>query len=339
MNDRSTAISSRAALLEMINGYRLSQLIFAAAQLNIADLLQDGPKHYSELAEGSGVDPIALYRLLRALASAGVFTELEGERFELNPLSELLCDDASTSLRAFAVHSGRQMYPVWNHLLTTIRTGQTAYQQLYGMSAWEYRQQNPEERQVFDAAMSDLISYTAAAVADAYDFSKFRSIVDVGGGQGALLGSILAANPNLHGTLFDQAQVISGGPAALEAAGLLARCELVGGSFLESVPSGADVYTLSHIVHDWDDPEATKILRACRRAMSAGQILLLIERVIDPAKPRLQETLSDVNMMLALGGCERTRAEYERLLSAAGFQANRLIPTRAPDSILEATAV
>lgn len=338
MNDRSTTASPWAALMSMMMGYRLTQLIYVAAQLNIADLLKDGPRHYRELADATRVDPVSLYRCLRALASAGVFAELDGERFELNPLSELLCDNGSASLRAFAVHSGQQAYPNWENLLLTVRTGQNAFQQLYGMSAWEYREQHPDLRQVFDAAMGDLISYTAAAVVQAYDFSRFQRVVDVGGGRGVLLAKILEANPRLRGVLFDQPQVISPGNTALEAAGLLSRCELVSGSFFETIPSGGDLYTLSHIIHDWDDDEAVQILQGCHRAMGEGNTLLLIERVIDPTQPRLQETLSDVQMLVAQEGCERTRAEYERLLGSAGFQVSRIIPTSAPDSIVEARA-
>lgn len=332
-------LSPRESLLQFINAYQLSQCLYVASELGIADSLKDGPKHYEALAKTSGAHPNALFRLLRALASAGIFNRLEGDRFELNELSEYLCRDALGSLRAWAVLSGQQIYPTWSHLLHSVKTGEIAFDSLHGMSVWQYRAQNLLASRVFDEAMTGLVSASTAAVVEAYDFSRFDRIVDVGGGQGALIAGILKANPSVRGILFDVEQVVQGGKELLKEAGVLERCETVAGSFLEGVPSGGDVYLLKNVIHDWDDQGSLQILRSCRRAMSENQTLLIIERVIASDKPRLEAVLADLNMMVMNGGRERTREDFQALLSAAGFELAKVIPTRSPYQIIEGESV
>ncbi len=340
MNNPSQSTDSpRAALMQLVNAYRLSQLVYVAAELNLADLLQEGPKHYEELGRACGADPRALSRLLRALTSAGVFTRLEGDRFELNALAENLRRDAPGSLRAWAIFTGQQLYPDWSDLLLSVKTGQNAFVQRNGMSAWEYRKQHPAFGQAFDEAMSAIIRDTAAAVVNAFDFSQFNRIVDVAGGQGVMLATILKAHPAVRGVLFDQEAVVQRAPDLLKREGIFDRCEIVGGSFFEQVPDGGELYILSHILHDWDDTESVQILKTCRRAMQHNKTLLIIERVIEPDKPMVEAALSDLNMLVRLGGRERTRAEFETLLRDAGFEFSTQIPTRSPNRIVEAKAV
>ncbi len=225
-------------LLRMTNAFQVSQAIHVAATLGIADLLEDGPRSADELAEGTGTDAPTLYRLLRALASVGVFTEIDG-RFGLTPLAEYLRTDAPGSLRAWAMQVGqRYFWTSWGHLLHSVRTGEPAFAELYGTTPWEYRAAHPEEDAVFNAAMTNLSAGVVEAVARRYDFSGYGVLVDVGGGQGALLAAILAANPNLRGILFDQPHIVAAAGALLEQAGVADRCEVVGGSFFDTVPAG-----------------------------------------------------------------------------------------------------
>lgn len=340
MADQSKpAPSPRAALAQIITAYRLSQLVYVAAELQIADLLQDGPRHYQDLAQVTGTHPNSLFRLLRALASAGIFTQLAGEQFELNALAENLRRDVPASLSWLARLTGQQLYPAWGDLLQSIKTGENAFERLNGASQWEFNQKNPAMGQVFDEAMSTMVSSIASAVVQVYDFARFRRIVDVGGGHGVLLATILKVYPAAQGVLFDQELVVQGGGEVLRAAGVLSRCELVGGSFFESVPGGGDVYLLSHIIHDWDDAKAAEILTNCRHAMQENQMLLVLERVIEVEGPTVEQVLADMTMLVMLGGRERTRAEYQTLLHATGFELTSVTPTPSISHIIEAKAI
>ncbi len=336
--DSSTALMSTPILLDLLNGYRVSQLIFVAATLNIADMLKDGPKQYAELAEASGVDPASLVRCLNALAAAHVFTRLDDGRFELNVVSEQLRGDVPSSLKALVVFSGQQAYPTWGGLLDAIRSGRTAFEQMHGMTQWDYQNLNPSAGRLFDQAMSTRISDAAKAVVGAYDFSRFRCVVDVAGGQGVLLASSLRANPSVQGILFDQDQVVQNAAGVLETDGVLERCKLIGGSFFELVPPGGDAYLLSRILHDWEDDQAVEILKACRRAMQTDHTLLLVERVLDPVQPELGDALMDIHMMVMNGGRERAESEFEMLLARAGFDLVQVIPTQSPVAIIESKA-
>ncbi len=329
----------RAKMLQLLSTYRLPQLIYVAAELGIADLLKDGSKHFEELASACGAHPDSLYRLLRALASAGIFNRLEGERFELNALGETLCRDVPGSVHTSAMWAGQLLYPTWGGLLRSVKTGESAFQHTHGMSMWEYFEQTPAAGQLFAALLNQRTSELAPAVANVYNFSKFNRIVDVGGGQGVLLATILKANPSAHGILFDQAQVLQGAKEQLATAGVLPRCELVSGDFFDRVPSGGDAYILAHVLHDWNDSKAAQILAACRRAMKENQTLLIIERVVASDQPVLSTTLVDIMTMILVGGRERTEAEHRSLLNTAGFELTDVIATRAPECIIEATSV
>ena len=323
-------------LQHLIAGGWVAQAIAVAADLGIADLLADGPKSSAELAEATDSHPRALYRLLRTLAGVGVFTEVEPETFGLTPMAETLRSDVPASLRAWARQTcGDVQWRTWGQLGHSVRTGGTAFKHVHGMENWQYRAQHPEANAMFNAAMTSFSSQVTGAVVAAYDFSRFGTLVDVGGGLGQLLATILAATPSLRGLLFDQPHVVANAGRILADAGVADRCEIVGGSFFESVPGGADAYILSRVIHDWDDERSVAILKTCRRAMGDGGTLLLVEEVIPPGDTPSFGKLMDLNMLVSPGGEERTEAEYRALYEAAGFTLTQVIPTRSRMHVVE----
>ncbi len=333
-------LSPRDTLWRMTNGYQVSQAIHVVATLGIADLLTDGPRSADELAEATGAHAPALYRVLRALASIGVFVEQDDGCFALTPLAEYLRTDVPGSLRSWAMLMGRPyLFTSWGHLMHSVKTGEPAFPEVYGTTAWEYRATHPEESEIFDAAMTGLSLAEAEAVVRSYDFSGTGALVDVGGGKGTLLAAILAANPALRGILFDQPHVVADAKDLLERAGVADRCEVVAGSFFEAVPEGADAYLLKSIIHDWDDAAAIEILRKCRAAMADTARLLLVERGIRPANESDPAKFIDLMMLVMLGGRERTAEEYERLYTEAGFKLTNIIPTGSLLDIIEGVPV
>jgi hypothetical protein len=333
-------LSTRDTLWRMTNGFQVSQAIHVVATLGIADLLKDGPRSADELAEATGTHASALYRILRALASVGVFAEQSDGRFGLTPLAEHLRTDVPGSLRSWAMLIGRPYYfTTWGHLLHSVKTGEPAFPHVYGMPAWEYRASHPEESALFDGAMTGLSLAEAEAVVRSYDFSGIGVLVDVGGGKGALLAAILAANPALSGILFDQPHVVADAKDLLERAGVADRCEVVDGDFFKAVPGGADAYLLKSIIHDWDDASAIEILRRCRAAMADSARLLLVERGIRPANEPDPAKFIDLMILVMLGGRERTAEEYERLYTEAGFKLTNTIHTGSLLDIIEGVPV
>ena len=331
--------SPRDTLLQMTNAFQVSQAIYVAATLGIADLLEDGPRSVDELAQATGTHAPTLYRLLRALASVGVFIETDGH-FGLTPLAEYLRTDTPGSLRAFVRLIGQEYFwRSWGHLLHSVRTGEPAFGNLYGRSLWEYWAAHPEEDAVFNAAMTSLSSGVVDAVVRSYDFSGIGVLVDVGGGEGALLAAILAANPSLRGILFDQPHVVGSVGALLERVGVADRCEIVGGSFFEAVPAGADAYLLKSVIHDWDDDVTIEILRSCRAAMDDRGKLLVLERVVRPGNDPDPAEFSDLNMLVIPGGQERTAEDFELLYDEARFELRNIIRTGSPYNIIEGTPV
>lgn len=333
-------LSTRDILWRMTNGFQVSQAIHVVATLGIADLLKDGPRSADELAEATGTHASALYRILRALASVGVFAEQSDGRFGLTPLAEHLQTDVPGSLRSWAMLIGRPYYfASWGHLLHSVKTGEPAFPHVYGMPAWEYRASHPEESALFDGAMTGLSLAEAEAVVRSYDFSSIGVLVDVGGGKGALLAAILAANPALRGILFDQPHVVADAKDLLERAGVADRCEVVDGDFFKAIPGGADAYLLKSIIHDWDDASAIEILRKCRSAMADSARLLVVERGIRPANEPDPAKFIDLMLLVMLGGRERTAEEYERLYTEAGFKLTNTIHTDSLLDIIEGVPV
>ena len=327
-------------LLRMIRGFQVSRMIYVAAKLGIADLLVDGAKTAEELAAATTTHAPSLYRLLRALASLGIFAEDEQGRFALTPMAELLQTGTATSLRDTTLYLGSPIFQrVWGELPHGIITGEDGYRHLFGMNDWAYREQNPEDNQGFNNFMTEVTRPDAAAVAAGYDFSSLKQLVDVAGGQGTLIAAILKANPNLRGILFDQPHVVTGAQPVLEAAGVADRCEMVGGDFFVELPAGADGYILKSIIHDWNDADSILILQNCRRAIQPAGKLLLVEFVIPPGNTPHLGKLSDINMLIAPGGRERTEAEYGSLLAEAGFRLTQVLPLQTSRSIIEAVPI
>lgn len=314
----------------MITAHQVSQAVNVAAALGIADLLADGARSSDELAEATGSHPDALYRLLRALASIAVFREEEGRRFALAPLGEQLRTDAPESLAGLAVYHERPYYrEAWSALRESVRTGENAFRLVHGTDVWEYRAARPDEGAIFDRAMAANTAMTNASILDAFDFGRFSTIVDVGGGNGTLLAAVLSRWPCVRGVLFDQPQVVAGARSLGE------RCEIVAGSFFGSVPDGGDAYVLKAIIHDWEDEEALAILRVVRRA---GGTLLVIERALGGPNENPAAKFSDLNMLVAPGGRERTTDQYAALFDAAGFRLVAETPSASGWSVFEGAA-
>jgi O-methyltransferase domain/Dimerisation domain len=334
---RAQEASPAAAMTQLVLGCLVSQAVCVAAKLGVADLLAEGPKGAGELAEATGAHARSLYRLLRTLASVGVFRELPDARFELTPMSECLRADAPGTLRDAAIFMGEEWHwRVWGHTIESVRTGGSAWERAHGSEIFPWFAAHPEESAVFDRAMTSFSNLATAAVVKAYDFGGFETLVDVAGGHGLLLSEILRANPRLRGVLFDQPHVIEGASAFLSSKDLSERCEAAGGDFFESVPAGADCYVMKHIIHDWDDERAVSILKNVARAMRDGGRLLIVEMVLPPANvPHLGKVL-DIEMLTSPGGVERTEEEYRELLDRAGLRLARVVPTESPYSIVEA---
>ena len=326
-----------AALTRMIVGFQVSQAIHVAATLGIADLLAGGPRTVDELAAETETHGPSLYRLLRALASVGIFHEEEGRRFALTPMAELLRSDVPGSLRGWAAFIGRPYFrESWSALEHSIRTGENAFQHVHGTDVWSYRAERPEESAIFDRAMQSLTGGANEALLEAYDFGRFRTVVDVGGGNGALLAALLTKYPAMQGIVFDQDHVVANAGPVLEEAGVADRCKVVGGSFFEEVPGGGDAYTLKSIIHDWDDERSIEILRVCRRAMSDDARLLLIERIVGPPNEDPRTKFGDLNMLVNPAGRERTVEEWESLLDASGFRLEGTTPSASGLAVIEA---
>jgi ubiquinone/menaquinone biosynthesis C-methylase UbiE len=327
-------------MIQFITGFWMSRAVYVAAKLGIADLLQSGPKTAEELAEATGMDAPSLYRVMRALASAGVFQHESDRRFGLTPLSETMITNTPGSTRWFLMSElGQEHYPAWGNVLHSVKTGEIAFDNAFGMDVWKYFSQNPEDAAVFNDSMSANTAAVNQAITSLYDFSQFKKVIDVGGGHGGLITSILQSNPEVNGVLFDAPEVISGARPKLEQAGVADRCEAVPGDFFKAVPAGGDAYIMKWIIHDWEDVKAITILKNCRQHMQPNSRLLIVDCVVpDNDAPDFSKTF-DLNMMVMTGGKERTKAEFEELLAAAGFKLVRVIPTNLPACILEAQPV
>jgi hypothetical protein len=331
--------SPHRILTQLISGYWTSQAIYAAAKLGIADLLERGPKTAENLAAVTGTQPRALYRLLRALASVGLFTERPPGTFSLSILGTGLLSNAPGSQRPMAIMMGEEHYRAWGEILYSLRTGKPAFDHLYGKPIFDYLAEHPEQARLFDAAMTSVHGPETRAMLNAYDFSTIGTLVDVGGGNGSVLRVVLKHHPAMKGVLLDRPDVVEAARATLREAGLEPRCQVVGGSFFKSVPPGGDAYLLRHIIHDWDDAEALAILRNCRQAMGPRSRLLLVESVIPPGNNPFFGKLLDLTMLVLPGGLERTEVEYRALFEAAGFRLTQVVPTDKEVSVIEGEPV
>lgn len=330
-----------ARLRALITGYYFSRALYAAAALDVAEQLSGGPLAPDALAARIGVHAPSLYRILRALATEGVFREDESGRFSNTPMSELLRSGAPGSLRDLTLLLGDETsWRSWEAILHGIRTGEAPFEHVYGGKFFDYLQDHPDTAAMFDRAMTSASATTNAAVVEAYDFSKLQHLVDVGGNLGAALCSILQAFPKLRGTIFDLPHVEVRARDFVREQGLADRCDFAAGSFFEVVPPGADGYFMKHILHDWGDEDCLRILRACREAMQFDSRLLICERIVPAGNEPSSAKLADLHMFMTNhGGKERTEAEYAELLEAAELSLLRVIPTRTPWSIIEALPV
>ena len=326
---------------ELIVQYFLSRALWAAAVLDVAGCLAAGPLYADQIAAKVGAHGPSLYRLLRALASAGVFEEDAQGRFRNTPMSEPLRPDVPGSLRDLTLLFGHETsWRCWEAILHSVRTGECAFEHVYGERSFDYMAQRPDVAETFDRAMASASSTTNAAVIEAYDFSSLGLVVDVAGGVGAALCAILNANPRLRGVVFDQPHVAERATAYVSEQGLADRCRVESGSFFESVPSGADAYFMKHILHDWGDEDCLRILRTCRRAMQSSARLLVCERIVPPGNEPSAAKLIDLHMLATNhGGRERTAEEYRDLLGRSAFELARVVPTATAWSVIEGRPV
>ncbi|MBW4445202.1 MAG: methyltransferase [Plectolyngbya sp. WJT66-NPBG17] len=323
-------VAPQETMLSLIGGFWIARSIYLAAKLGVADLLDDQPKTIAQLAAGTQTDPRSLYRLLRALASVGIFTEVSEQCFALTPLGETLKSNSPGSMRYAAMaQMGYDHSLGWSNGLHSLKTGEIAFDAAAGMPIWEYYAQHPEDGKVFSDSMTSMGTAIAEAVAASYDFSEFRTIVDVGGAQGSLISTILRSHPHLKGILFDLSEIIA-------TVSVDENIQPIAGNFFESVPTGGDAYLMRWIIHDWDDEKSSIILRNCHHAMSDQSKLLLVEGIIPPGNEPAPVKLIDMIMLLMTGGRERTEAEYRSLLRSNGFELMRVIPTPSMLSIIEA---
>jgi hypothetical protein len=335
MTTSSQTPPSFVGILQILNGAHVAGAVSCLAQLGIPDLLENGPKSVEELAGQIGAQRNPLYRLMRATACVGVLAEDRDGRFSQTPMSAALCSQAQPSLRALAIMGGREWHGRgWSHLEYCVKTGKQALDKINGMHVFEFFSKNPEEAQIFDDAMTGLTAIDGPAVADAYSFEGVRTIVDVGGGRGFLLATLLKKNSHLKGTLFEMPHVLEGAKrGALKP--FMDRCGLASGDMFSSVPAGADAYIMKHILHDWPDDACIRILKACRQGVNPGGKLLVVDCVIQPGNDFSPAKFLDLQMLIFPGGRERTEAQFRELLAASGWKLSRAIPTATQDSIIE----
>jgi hypothetical protein len=318
-------------------GYWVARLVHVAAQLRLADLLKGGPRTPEDLAKAAGVQPLALFRVLRALASIGVFAETTGRRFKLTPLGATLQTGVPASMHGWALMINENWgWDAWKELLYGVKTGEVPFLKAHGVPIFDYLETHPADLEVFGESMTNLSRTQNPAVAAAYKFSGLRTLVDVAGGHGSLLATILKSHPKLKGVLFDLRSVIARAATDqhVTAKGIAERCRLESGNFFESVPKGGDAYIMKFILHDWNDEACVKILANCRAAMNEKGKVLVVDHVIAPGNDPGWGKLLDIQMLI-IGGRERTKKEFAELFAAAGLKLARVMATKCSLSIVE----
>lgn len=329
-------VPPQAIIMQIANGTMVTQALGVVAKLGIADMIEDGDCDVEKLAFASGSDRSSLYRILRSLASVGVFTETSRAKFAHTPVSSLLLSDIEGSMRSMAIFMAEPWhYNVWGNMLHSAKTGGTAWKATYGEEVFDWFQKHPAESEIFNKAMTDMSASVAPALVAAYDFSGISVLADIAGGHGFLLSQILKANPGLKGILFDMDHVIEGSAAMLSKNGVADRVNVVSGDFFREVPA-ADAYIMKHIIHDWDDQRSIAIMQNIHTAMTEDGKLLLLEMVVPEGNEPHPSKILDLAMLALPGGLERTAAEYEELFDRSGFKLNRIVPTMSPFSVIEA---
>ena len=327
-----------AQLMQLVSGAFVSAAVYSAAKLGIADLLAGGPKTAAELAIETEMHEHSLYRLLRSLASVGAFQEVAPCTFANTPMTETLRSDAPRSTRDLTIWMGEpEHWKVYGELLYSVRTGKPAWDHVHGQPVFPYLfETNKELGEIFNRAMTSYSHQSIGPVLEAYDFSKAKTIADIAGGHGHLLASVVAANREARGILFDLPPVLKGAPQMMDSYGVADRVDLVEGDFFSEIPVTADIYMLKHIIHDWYDDSNQKILRNIRANMPEDGKVLIIEVVVPEGNVPHFSKIIDLEMLISSGGIERTPAEFERLLADSGFKMTRIIPTQGLMSIVEA---
>ncbi len=322
-------------MVQLLAGFQISQALYAAAKTGLPDGLRDGPRRAGDLAAQCGTDPDATFRLLRSLAGFGIFTQSDGDTFALTPLGQTLVSDAPNSMRDMALMWMETHYLPFNELVHTVRTGECAATHYYGQPFFDWLAPQPEQVARFTGAMANLTHGIRSFAVASFDFTPFETIVDVGGADGTLLAQVLATVPRAHGVVLDLPHVVDAARATFAAAGLSDRTELVGGDFFAAVPKGGDAYVLSMVLHDWDDDRCRRILENIRSA-APDAALLLVELVVpDGDAPHMSKAI-DLTMLGMLTGRERSRAEWESLLSSVGYELRAVHENPTPVPILEA---
>ena len=335
-NQRRSKQSPISQLMTYIAGKTYTHVISVAAKLSIADLLADGPKSVEELSIATETQAPSLYRVLRVLDRMGIFSEESPGTFSLTKVSEFLKTDSPFSVKDWAILNGSEWHSrSWMNLLYSVKTGKPSFWNIYGMKGFEYFQSNQEDNEVLSNAMTFFSKGQAMRIVNSYDFSNFRTIVDVGGGHGYLLSLILKNNPSLQGILYELPEVVDGARKTIEKEKLVNRCKIVEGDFFQSVPKGADAYIMKYIIHDWSDDNARTILQNCRETITSKGKLLVIDKVISLKSGLNDEIMGDIEMMILGEGRERTESEFRELFNSAGFKLTKIIPTQLPLYILE----
>jgi hypothetical protein len=337
---KANTLPPEVQIVEMVMAQFVSRMVYLTAMLKLPDHLADGPKTAEELAALTSTHAPALYRVMRTLASLGLFTEDQSHedkahRFALKPLGEVLKSGTPSHATAL-IMGGDLVARSLDHMLHSVQTGKTGFQNSFGVPLFDWLGSHPLEASLFNQTMVGFHGMEPPAIASAYDFSVFKTIADVGGSTGNLLTTILARHPAPRGILFDLPHVVRDAPDLIAQRGLTDRIQIESGSFFERVPAGADAYILSHVIHDWNQEQCLTILGHCRRAMSPAGRLLLAEMVLPPGDTPHPGKMLDMAMLTIPGGEERTEAEYAALLDKAGFRLTRVVPTASPVSIVEA---
>lgn len=325
--------NGREKLLSLISGEWITRSIYTAVEFDIASYLTEGPKNVRELAKLTQTNEENLYRLLRLLASQGIFQEGENRVFTNTKASEFLAKDHQLSLRSLVLFYKEEMSPSWNKLSDCIKQGKPAFDLIMGKSAYNYFREHPKSAAFFNAAMKEKSKTVIASCIKSYDFSKFHSVYDIGGGTGHFLTALLKTYPNMHGTLFELPEVLSDAKTSIVG---LERCSLISGDFFQKVPEGGDAYLLKSVLHDWTDKAAVKILQKCQEAMKDEARLLIVEPFITSANQKDPAKAMDVYLMVTTGGRERTLQDFKNLLEQAGFSIVSTSPTDTEYYIIEA---
>jgi hypothetical protein len=322
-----------AQLMKFIVGKWISKPIYAAAELGIADILAEGTKSIEELAQITQSHSPSLYRMMRALASVGIFFETEGKRFELTPMAEYLKTGAMRSIAL--MFNSDWSDKAWGYFLDSVKTGGTAFEKAHGMPVSDWLEKNPRAAEVFNEANAIKAANSHRAIVDVYNFSGINTLTDVGGGLGALMAEILIANPLMNGVVADIPYVIQKAKKILRSRGLEDRCQVVECDFFKKIPAGSEVYLLSNILHDWPDEQCQIILTNCHRAMKTKSRLLVVEMIIPPGNEPSVAKLLDIEMLVTTGGRERTEAEFKNLFESTGFELSRIMPTKDGVCLIE----